>query len=111
VISGPQLGFLESGGIYTTIDPPGSHGTEPINIDAKGEVIGVYRDGDGMDHGFLYSHGSYTILDVPGALDTYAYSINDKGSIAGYYLINPGQNGGQNLGFEYSQERTKPATT
>jgi probable HAF family extracellular repeat protein len=80
-------------------DPPGSHSTEPLSINAKGEVVGVYRDGDGVDHGFLYNHGTYTVLDVPGALDTYAQSINDKGTIAGDYLINPGQNGGQTLGF------------
>lgn len=44
-------GFLDNHGVHTTIDPPGSHLTEPISINAKGQIVGVYREqgepGDG----------------------------------------------------------------
>ena len=32
--------FLDNRGVYTTIDPPGSHLTEPISINAKGQIVG-----------------------------------------------------------------------
>jgi hypothetical protein len=37
-------GFLDNHGVHTTIDLPGSHLTEPISINAKGQIVGVYRE-------------------------------------------------------------------
>ena len=37
-------GFLDNHGVHATIDPPGSHLTEPISINAKGQIVGVYRE-------------------------------------------------------------------
>jgi hypothetical protein len=40
----PAYFFLDNHGVYTTIDPPGSHLSEPISINAKGQIVGVYRE-------------------------------------------------------------------
>jgi hypothetical protein len=40
----PTRGSKIPPGVYTTIDPPGSHLTEPISINAKGQIVGVYRE-------------------------------------------------------------------
>jgi probable HAF family extracellular repeat protein len=92
-------GFLDSGGAYTTIDPPGSFTTTVTAINAKGQIVGSYQEsGGGPEHSFVYSGGTYTILNVPGGTDTTADSINNKGQIVGSYL----DGSGQQHGFVYS---------
>jgi len=73
-------------GIYTTIDPPGSHSTEPTGINASGDIVGVYKDVSGVDHGFLWIDGAYTVLDFPRAADTYPLAINRGGQVVGGFL-------------------------
>ena len=59
---------MDNGGVYTTIVPPGSYGTQPLSINDLGQIVGYYHDVNDVTHGFLYNHGAYTTLDVPGAL-------------------------------------------
>jgi uncharacterized membrane protein len=42
--NGGQHGFLDKGGIYTTIDPPGGTTSFAFGINAKGQIIGWYED-------------------------------------------------------------------
>jgi len=85
-VNGIPHGFLLSGGVYTTIDVPGSTGTIAYGINNSGEIVGEYFVGGGVTpHGFLYSEGIFTPLDVPGAISTYASGINDAGEIVGSY--------------------------
>src|SRR5262249_56405205 len=88
-------GFLLSGGIYTTIDPPGTTSTSVQSINDMGQIVGSYRDSAGPNpHGFLLSEGDYTIIDDPLATrGTNATGLNNKGQIVGQYLDATGNHG------------------
>jgi uncharacterized membrane protein len=51
--SGTVHGFLLSGGVYTTFDPPGSIGTTAFGIDSFDDIVGVYIDSSSRVHGYL----------------------------------------------------------
>jgi hypothetical protein len=51
--SGTVHGFLLSGGVYTTIDPPGSIGTTAFGLDSFDDIVGAYIDSNGVVHGYL----------------------------------------------------------
>jgi probable HAF family extracellular repeat protein len=91
-------GFVYSNGTYTTLTFPGAINTEPLSINAKGQVVGYYEVGDSngsiiAEHGFLYSNGIYTTIDPPGGIGTAADSINKSGQIVGYSFGNGTENG------------------
>ncbi|SRR5260370_103470 len=44
--------FLLGGGSYTTLDVPGSSYTVAYGINASGQIVGYYKDGQ-QDRGFL----------------------------------------------------------
>jgi uncharacterized membrane protein len=46
-------GFLLSGGVYTTIDPPGAMGSVAFGINGTGDIVGVYIDAIERVHGYL----------------------------------------------------------
>ncbi|HLJ98001.1 MAG TPA: hypothetical protein VKU02_32875, partial [Gemmataceae bacterium] len=83
-----NLGFLLSGGSYTTLNFPGSTETEANAINNAGQIVGFYYDAAGRLHGFLLSDGTYTTVDVPGAGTTLALGLNDAGLVVGYYEMN-----------------------
>jgi probable HAF family extracellular repeat protein len=102
--SNGQHGFIYSDGNYTILNVPGALNTQPLGMNGKGQVVGIYNppgDNSGF-HGFLYSGGTYTILNVPGAADTSPVSINGSGQVVGSYTPNGENNGAHNQGFVYS---------
>jgi uncharacterized membrane protein len=46
-------GFLLSGGVFTTIQFPGSAATEIYGINDSGAIVGDYSDADGNVHAFI----------------------------------------------------------
>jgi hypothetical protein len=52
--SGNTHGFLDIGGIFTTINVPGASvsGTKAIGINDSGQIVGVFFDATG-EHGFI----------------------------------------------------------
>src|SRR5262249_10074496 len=83
-------GFLDDHGTFTTVDPPGSAYTfmfGPHIINASGQIVGYYEDGNGV-HGFLDDHGIFTTIDVPGSNETLLFGINSSGVIVGEYYTN-----------------------
>jgi hypothetical protein len=49
-----QHGYLRTPeGTFVTIDPPGSVGTQPENINDSGAIVGYYIDANNVYHGFL----------------------------------------------------------
>ena len=60
--------------------------TECDEINAKGEIVGVYGDAGGASHGYLLAGGVVTPIDFPGALMTLALGINNRSQIVGGYL-------------------------
>jgi hypothetical protein len=80
------LGFVYSGGNYTTLEYPGSgesNDTTGVQINDSGVGIGKFNT-----VAFSYSGGSggtYTEIDYPHSTMTVASGINASGVVAGYY--------------------------
>ena len=83
---GGHSGFLLSGGRFTSFNPPKAIYTQPIRINASGQIVGRYQSSDGAMHGFLLSNGTYTSIDYPNATGTEVNGINDLGEIAGQWV-------------------------
>jgi probable HAF family extracellular repeat protein len=83
-------------GTYTQIDVPGAVATICYGINADGQIVGEYANGDLIGHGFLFSNGMYITIDYPGQLDTGAFGLNDLGTIVGV-----GATGAAAVGFSY----------
>ena len=84
-------GFLDSGGVFTTIDDanagPGSLGSQARGINASGQIVGFSQDAAGTDHGFLDSQGVFTPINDPNtASGTAATGINNGGQIVGAFF-------------------------
>jgi probable HAF family extracellular repeat protein len=80
-------GFLKQHGKVTTLDFPASTLTEAIGLNDFNQVVGDYRDLNGVFHGFLYQNGKFTTIDVPfpGVVTSAPSGINNNGHIAGFY--------------------------
>jgi uncharacterized membrane protein len=52
-VYGNVHGLLLSGGVFTSIDPPGAVEAIAIGINDAGHIVGVYADATGRAHGFL----------------------------------------------------------
>jgi hypothetical protein len=77
--SGNYLGFVDTGGSFTSINS-GDKYTIPAAINAAGEVVGTYSGSNGIPSGFTFSGGTFTHLPNPDALPT---AINNSGTITG----------------------------
>ena len=80
----PTHGFLDSGGVYTTIDYPSAVETFPVGVNDSGTVVGFYYDAANGRHSFLYKDGVFTTLVAPSATDTEVVGINNSGTVVGY---------------------------
>ncbi|MBI5748715.1 MAG: hypothetical protein HZA00_06265 [Nitrospinae bacterium] len=72
---------------FTSLDYPGSVYTEAYGISGV-DIVGFYRDADGISHGFFYDGITWTAINYPGATGTYATGISG-GNIVGWYYHNP----------------------
>lgn len=102
-------GFLDVGGVFTTIDDPNAtSGSEATGINNLGQIVGAYNlntpeTGHIFEgaHGFLYNQGTMTFspIDDPtaGVTNTTPTKINDSGDIVGVY-----RTGGPGNGFLYT---------
>jgi len=85
-------GFVRSPkGTITTLSPSGAVVTDPLSINASGEITGwyVYEGVNPPGHGFILSPGgTLTSFDFPDptGVGTYPQTISSSGEIAGYYL-------------------------
>ncbi len=85
VSDGRFHGFIEAGGVFTTLDVPGADETFAQGVDNKDDVVGYFIDSNNRAQGFVESNGAYTTLSVPGAFETFAEGINDEGEVVGYF--------------------------
>jgi hypothetical protein len=94
-------GFLDVGGIFTTIDDPhATAGTALSDINNLGQIVGSYDFTDPGHqfegaHGFLFSGGTFTPIDFPaaGVTSTTPQAINDSGDVVGLYRMSGPGNG------------------
>ena len=55
----PLHSFLLHDGSYTTIDDPSANGvTAALGVNAQGDIVGLFRDGEVATHGFLLHRAS-----------------------------------------------------
>ena len=80
-------GFVFSQGKFTSFDVPGATVTQPNDINALGQIVGLYVDAAGAFHGFLMAGATFTSIDFPGAVITTAWGINSAGQIVGDYYL------------------------
>jgi probable HAF family extracellular repeat protein len=81
-------GFLDTGGVFTTIDVPGANSgtTEVLDINDSGEFVGGYEDSGNVNRGFSTTDGiSFVTLSYPGATSTLAAGVNGAGTIVGQW--------------------------
>lgn len=84
-----QYGFLDSGGVYTSLNVPPVYDQAAYGINDKGQIVGFYiSNGDPSytQHGFLDNGGVFSSIDYPGASETLAHGINNNGQIVGYWI-------------------------
>ena len=76
-------------------------GTSTIvnDINARGDIVGRYRDADDNLHGFLLRNGAFSSIDFPDADFTVARGINSEGDIVGVF-----SSGGPTRGFLLSRK-------
>ena len=79
----PTKAFVETGGVYTSLTPPGTATEiEAYGVDGNA-VVGSYGTSSST-HGFSEIGGVYTTLDVPGARGTRARGISGA-TVVGEY--------------------------
>lgn len=103
-------GFLLSGGVYTTIDPPGTNenpmmpsanGSGLFGINNAGQMVGEYYATSGQAHGFLDNAGNFSTVDdptAPAGARTELRGISNAGAIVGDYFTG-GAGTGVSVGF------------
>jgi probable HAF family extracellular repeat protein len=92
------LAFLDTGGSFTTIDPPGAVLASAFGINSMGDkIVGQFST-----HGFLDIGGSFTIIDVPGGLGTSANGVNDAGQVVGFFVDGAGTHGFLDIGGSFT---------
>lgn len=70
---------------FVKIDFPNATDTRADGINARGDIVGLYYDSEGVGHGYLLHKGAFSTIDVPGATLTAAFSLNAQGDIAGRF--------------------------
>ena len=83
---GESLGFLDVGGVISTIDPFGSTNTQALGISNNGEIVGFYTDAGGVQHGYTDINGLFSTFDPVGSTNTTINGVNDLGQIVGFYV-------------------------
>jgi hypothetical protein len=85
---------------FDIIDAPNAFSTYPQNINASGDVTGIFSDVtlNGKSRGFVRDrNGNFTVFDAPNAFGTESKSINARGDVTGYFL--DGSQNGRARGF------------
>jgi uncharacterized membrane protein len=87
---GLSAGAEEQSFVFASIDVPDAISTSVLGINARGEVVGAYRDPSNRQHGYVWSGEAFQTIDFPGAIVTDARGISPDGDIVGAYR-NPGE--------------------
>jgi hypothetical protein len=82
-----SIGFLDTGGAISTIDPFGSTFTQALGINQAGEIVGFYVDGSGVQHGYIDMGGVFSSFDPAGSVNTTINGVNSAGQLVGFATI------------------------
>lgn len=84
--AGRGEGYVIDDGKFTPFIVPGSTLTTAWDVNARGEVAGVFRDAAGTFRGYVLTHEGYLQIDASGATATRAFGINASGDVVGAYV-------------------------
>ena len=90
--------FVETAGVYSTIDPPGTVSSAYATGVYEDDIVGFYLDANVHVLGYSYQAGVYSPIDVPGANYTYPTSVFGS-TVVGYDAVN---NDTSSNGFVYA---------
>jgi len=90
-------GFIDNGGVFTTLNFPSAQATSAFAVNDAGTVVGFYLINNTGPHAFLYQSGKFVNIDFPGSGYTLATAINNHGVVAGLFSSSTGVHG-----FTYS---------
>ncbi len=79
-------GFLLKDDTFFQLDVPEGVQTDAFDINARGDVVGVYRAPEApndIQHGFLFRSGTYHTIQYPGATWTHVGGISNCGEVVG----------------------------
>jgi hypothetical protein len=82
-----SIGFLDTAGAISTIDPFGSTFTQALGINNTGEIVGFYVDGNGVQHGYTDIGGIFSSFDPAGSANTTINGVNSRGQLVGFATI------------------------
>ena len=102
--SGVFEGFMDIGGVASTIDAPGAKSTQLLGINDLGQMVGDYIDAGGVMHAFIDTAGIFTTIDPVGSAAAAVNGINDFGQVVGFYTDAQGLT----LGFIGQQQAQVP---
>lgn len=91
--AGRVEGYVIDEGIFAALLVPGALMTSAWDVNPRGDIVGIFRDGVGF-HGFIWTEAGPSTLDFPGAAHTRAFGVNARGDVVGTYVT-----GGVTRGF------------
>jgi PEP-CTERM motif len=96
-VTGVTHGFLDIGGLFTTLDAPGAVSTMLLGLNNLGLAVGVETDAANLMHGIIWDGLTKTwqVLDDPNGLGATTFNgLNDRGQIVGFYTDGAGNTHG-----------------
>src|SRR5436309_13915715 len=79
---------------FVKIDFPNATLTRANGINARGDIVGLYFDADGVGHGYLLRKGVFSTIDFPSASLTAPFYLNARGYIVGFFDVDNGTDHG-----------------
>jgi uncharacterized membrane protein len=91
MMTGRTESYLIQDGQFSEFIVPGSNLTTAWDMNARGEIVGAYRDAANRIHGFVRTGQDYASLDFPGAVTTRAFGVNAGGDVVGAFVDSTGR--------------------
>jgi hypothetical protein len=96
-MGGTEHGFVESRGVFTTVDAPGMDFTQLNGINDVGQIVGLTGSGSltgpPLFRGFVDINDTFTILEIPDINDDNTLGINNSGQVVGSFSGDGGRFG------------------
>jgi len=103
--AGTTHGFLDTQGVFTTVDAPKTAFNQILGVNDYGVAVGyssIDPTGVTKQQAYIDDHGAFTDLTAllpKGTGNTQATGINDKGLVSGFYVDAAGVNHGFEVSF------------
>jgi hypothetical protein len=81
-------GFVDVSNNFSVINVPGSASTSVADMNAAGEIVGSYSDGNYVEHAYIMKGGVTTKFDAPGAYSTTVAGVSATGLVVGNFQDN-----------------------